>query len=90
MNTVNLALSAPDIPSNSLNSSKAYLFLLRTPGKVREKIIGCLVAQRIESAMQVATQEEISALDSPGSVLTHVEGNLYCKPERIANITLRS
>ncbi|KAH8117299.1 hypothetical protein DFH11DRAFT_1574264 [Phellopilus nigrolimitatus] len=83
LKTANLALSAPDMTPESLELSKVYLFLLCTPGNTREKIVGCVVAQQISGAMQVATQEEISALENPSSSLIHVEGNLYCKPGKL-------
>ncbi|KAI5124385.1 hypothetical protein M0805_008988 [Coniferiporia weirii] len=82
LKTVNLALSAPDITPPSLENSKAYLFLLRTKGSTREKIVGCVLAQRISTAMKIATQDEV-ALGDPSSSLIHVEGNLYCTTERV-------
>ncbi|KAL5511687.1 IFM1 [Sanghuangporus vaninii] len=83
LKTVNLALSAPDIPAPALKLCKAYLFLLRTPGCSREKIVGCVVAQRITEAMEVATAAEVSKLENAGESLVHVEGNLYCKPKEL-------
>ncbi|OCB84214.1 initiation factor 2 [Sanghuangporus baumii] len=83
LKTVNLALSAPDMPAPALKLCKAYLFLLRTPGCSREKIVGCIVAQRISEAMEVATAAEVSKLANAGESLVHVEGNLYCKPKEL-------
>ncbi|KAL5490258.1 IFM1 [Sanghuangporus weigelae] len=83
LKTVNLALSAPDIPAPALKLCKVYLFLLRTPRCSREKMVGCVVAQRISEAMEVATAAEVSKLENAGESLVHVEGNLYCKPEEL-------
>ncbi|KAL5529260.1 hypothetical protein ACEPAG_5245 [Sanghuangporus baumii] len=83
LKTVNLALSAPDIPVPALKLCKVYLFLLRTPRCSREKMVGCVVAQRISEAMEVATAAEVSKLENAGESLVHVEGNLYCKPEEL-------
>ena len=66
----------------ALLKCKAYLFLLRESDSSREKIVGCVLAQHITSAMEIASQEEVSASDKAKANLIHVEGNLYCKPER--------
>ncbi|EJD05786.1 uncharacterized protein FOMMEDRAFT_40480, partial [Fomitiporia mediterranea MF3/22] len=81
LNTVNLALSAPDIPPSALESCKVYLFLLRTPRCIKEKIVGCVVAQRISSAMQIASLKEVASLEKASETLVHVEGDLYCHPD---------
>lgn len=81
--TVNLALDAPDIPASALKECKVYLFLLRKSGCTREKIVGCVVAQRISGAMEVATEEEVLKLENVAESLVHVEDNLYCKPEEL-------
>lgn len=61
LDTVNVALSSPPLTADVLKASKAYVFLLRsaTPAS-RERIVGCVIAQRIESAMAVATSEQIA------------------------------
>lgn len=65
-----------------MQKCKAYLFLLREPGCSREKIVGCVLAQHIKDAMEIASPEEVSASDDAKANLIHVEGDLYCKPER--------
>jgi N-acetyltransferase len=60
LQTVNHALSAPDLTREVLADSKAYLFLLASTSpsspntmREREKIVGCVIAQRIETAMKI-------------------------------------
>ncbi|KAF9522728.1 ESCO1/2 acetyl-transferase-domain-containing protein [Crepidotus variabilis] len=54
LQTINLSLSAPDLPSSLLQSSKAYLFLLPHETQAnRERIVGCVLAQRITTALAV-------------------------------------
>ena len=79
MKTVNIALSAPDLSPEALAKAKVYMFLLREAGSKREKIVGGVIAQRISKAMAIASPSEVELSDK--STLTHVEGNLYCKPE---------
>lgn len=79
---MNLALSAPDMEDSALRKTKAYLFLLREPGSSREKIVGCVLAQHITTAMQIVRQEGMSVTDEMKAKLVHVEGNIYCKPEQ--------
>ena len=66
---------------SALQKSKAYLFLLRESGSVREKIVGCVLAQHITHAMEIASREDVSTANVEKASLVHVEGNLYCKPE---------
>ncbi len=78
LSTTNLALSAPSLTSEALAASKAYLFLV--PGSKstkREHIVGCLIAQRIKTAMEVAENGTVDVLDNPS--LVHVDGGLYCR-----------
>jgi N-acetyltransferase len=42
----------------TLQNSKVYLFLLPSSISTREKIVGCVVAQRISSAMAIAPKME--------------------------------
>ncbi|KAI0093570.1 hypothetical protein BDY19DRAFT_881795 [Irpex rosettiformis] len=60
LKSVNITLSAPALAPQTLRVSKAYLFLLSsdspTPGSHKEKIIGCVIAQRITTAMAIAPQ----------------------------------
>ena len=60
LETINLALASPPLTDSTLKSSKAYLFLLPpTSNSHREKIVGCVIAQRISTAMAIATSEAI-------------------------------
>lgn len=72
--TINLSLSAPSLTPEALETSKAYLFLLPVPNTTRERIVGCVIAQRIVSAMNVIP--EPSKKDE-GYI--HVDGGLYCR-----------
>ncbi|PFH50089.1 hypothetical protein AMATHDRAFT_146061 [Amanita thiersii Skay4041] len=62
LETVNLTLSAPPMAREALAKSKLYLFLVppsqtKTSG-TREKIVGWVVAQRIETAMAIASPDQ--------------------------------
>lgn len=64
LETIRLALSSPALSKAVLHKSKIYLFLVSAPGgptPQREKIVGCVVAQRISSAMAIAHPSEVSA-----------------------------
>lgn len=64
LETIRLALSSPALSKAVLRKSKIYLFLASAPGgptPQREKIVGCVVAQRISSAMAIAHPSEVSA-----------------------------
>ncbi|KAI0818527.1 hypothetical protein BC629DRAFT_1256681, partial [Irpex lacteus] len=59
LESVNITLSAPALTPQTLKASKAYLFLLSSGSPSsssthKEKIIGCVIAQRISSAMAIA------------------------------------
>ncbi|KIY43613.1 hypothetical protein FISHEDRAFT_16240, partial [Fistulina hepatica ATCC 64428] len=55
MSTINRALSSPPLTPEALAVSKVYLFLLEPQASIgRERIAGCVVVQRIETAMAVA------------------------------------
>lgn len=77
METINRTLSAPSIPSGTLKASKAYLFLMPNPNNSRERLVGCVIATRIQNAMKVAVQEALS----DESNMVHVDNGLYCYPE---------
>ncbi|KAF7353611.1 N-acetyltransferase ECO1 [Mycena venus] len=96
LSTINIALSAPALTPSILQTSKAYLFL--TPSltsTLREKIVGCVIAQQISTAMAIATPAEcISACEpepspssdgptpSPTSKLVAVDttSGIFCHP----------
>ncbi|KAJ7184274.1 hypothetical protein C8R46DRAFT_883543 [Mycena filopes] len=69
LNTINIALSSPPLTPSILQVSKVYLFL--TPSitsTLREKIVGCVIAQHISTAMAIATSAEcVSACEPPSS-----------------------
>ncbi|KAI6043137.1 hypothetical protein EDC04DRAFT_2654783, partial [Pisolithus marmoratus] len=58
LETINLALTSPPLTESVLGNSKAYLFLIPSPANAyREKIVGCVIAQRISTAMAIASPE---------------------------------
>ncbi|KAJ7837004.1 hypothetical protein B0H14DRAFT_1116018 [Mycena olivaceomarginata] len=68
LSTINIALSAPTLTPSILQASKVYLFL--TPSlttTLREKIVGCVIAQQISTAMAIATPAECIAACEPQS-----------------------
>ncbi|KAG8906858.1 hypothetical protein FRB99_005918 [Tulasnella sp. 403] len=73
LETVNVALSAPALPPESLAQSKFYVFLL--PVGVKEKIIGCVVATRIKTAMRIVPK---NALGESGEANRDREAELVC------------
>ncbi|KAI6109953.1 hypothetical protein F5141DRAFT_1278236 [Pisolithus sp. B1] len=59
LETINLALTSPPLTKPVLDNSKAYLFLIPSQtNSYREKIVGCVIAQRISTAMAIASSEE--------------------------------
>lgn len=97
LDTISLALSSPPLTKEILNASKVYLFL-QGPAVAggREKIAGCVIAQRIETAMAIATPEEVSA-SSPNSttsgpstpptatmVAVDTSTGLFCHPAQLS------
>lgn len=74
LESVNITLSAPALTPQCLQASKAYLFLLSSPSSNsssshREKIIGCVIAQRISTAMAIAPREESTSSSKDSSAL---------------------
>ncbi|EIW85434.1 hypothetical protein CONPUDRAFT_48460 [Coniophora puteana RWD-64-598 SS2] len=83
LETINLTLSSPPLTPEVLKASKAYLFLSRSKGSPsREKIAGCVIAQRISTAMEVASPESSS---KPLSDLIPVDPStsLFVHPEKL-------
>ncbi|PCH38147.1 hypothetical protein WOLCODRAFT_130714 [Wolfiporia cocos MD-104 SS10] len=77
LETISLALSSPPLSQAVLQRSKIYLFLLTTPpttksksasSSQREKIVGCVIAQRISTAMAIASDAD-NPEPSPSSSL---------------------
>jgi len=81
--TVNLTLSCPALPQSALDASKAYLFLLSpsSASSSREKIVGCVLAQRIETAMAIVPPS-VSSNRQSGNDLIPVDAStgLFCDP----------
>ena len=78
LESVNITLSAPALTPQTLKASKAYLFLLSSgssspSGTHKEKIIGCVIAQRISTAMAIAPQA-IAELAKPNNDDDILEG----------------
>ncbi|KAI0647236.1 hypothetical protein C8Q79DRAFT_1088816 [Trametes meyenii] len=68
LDTIRLALSSPPLSPRVLQRCKVYLFLLSAPGatsSTREKIVGCVVAQRISTAMAIAHASSDSETSPP-------------------------
>ncbi|KAF7311542.1 N-acetyltransferase ECO1 [Mycena kentingensis (nom. inval.)] len=91
LETINITLSAPALTADILRESKAYLFLIPTiTSAQREKIIGCVVASRIETAMAIASPDECAAAceakdgpsPSPTAKLVAVDtsSGIFCHP----------
>ncbi|KIJ27443.1 hypothetical protein M422DRAFT_215844 [Sphaerobolus stellatus SS14] len=76
LETINFALSAPSLTPEMLKASKVYLFL--TPSTTgRERIAGCVVAQRITKAMNVIPTPTPDTQNNA----VRVDGGLYCSPQ---------
>jgi len=73
MSTVNLALSSPPLSPKALAASKIYLFLLPSPKSTRERIVGCIIAQNIGTAMEIVK----GGTSDKG--LVHVDQGVYCE-----------
>ncbi|EKM82793.1 hypothetical protein AGABI1DRAFT_111363 [Agaricus bisporus var. burnettii JB137-S8] len=101
LQTINLSLSSPALRQECIRNCKIYMFLLpqtsanpgsSSLGSSREKIVGCVVAQRISSAMAIA-EEEVKVNDDAdngdkenlgrGGHLVMVDSGtgLFCHPE---------
>ncbi|CCL99332.1 uncharacterized protein FIBRA_01350 [Fibroporia radiculosa] len=68
LSTMSLSLSSPPLSPTVLQHCKVYLFLLPSSAS-RSKIVGCVIAQRIATAMAIASEAELSASTS-SSMLT--------------------
>ncbi|KAJ7074275.1 hypothetical protein C8F01DRAFT_971660 [Mycena amicta] len=88
LDTINITLSAPALTPDILRASKAYLFLVPSPTSTqREKIIGCVIAQQISTAMAIATVEQCLAACEPSSssptaklVAVDTSSGIFCHP----------
>jgi len=102
LDTINRNLSSPDLPQSVLSASKAYLFLLpSTSATTREKIVGCVIAQRISTAMAIVRLPSDSTTvsdptpkdnqnDNPIDINEAplcVDGHaLYCSPKQLPTL----
>ncbi|KAF8899827.1 hypothetical protein CPB84DRAFT_1680939, partial [Gymnopilus junonius] len=85
LHTVNLSLSAPALPSPVLKSSKAYLFLLPHETQAhRERIVGCIIAQHISTAMEIVLPPLSSKSSDSSEILSAIpvdtSTGLFCSP----------
>lgn len=75
MSMVNLALSSPPLTQDALAASKVYLFLLAPPKATsKERIVGCVVAQRISTAFEVVKEKPACP-----NGLVCVDKGVYCQ-----------
>ncbi|KAG5716850.1 N-acetyltransferase ECO1 [Termitomyces sp. T112] len=89
LETISLTLSSPPLTPDILRNSKAYLFLLpSTTSPSCEKIVGCVIAQRIETAMAIATpkeceeaKESLSDVTAPSLIAVDPSASLFCHPK---------
>jgi len=87
LETISLNLSSPPLSPDILRVSKAYLFLIpSTTSAARETIVGCVVTQRIDSAMAIARPGHGKQNDADGAPLTatlvvvDTDSGLFCDP----------
>ncbi|KAE9406735.1 hypothetical protein BT96DRAFT_875366 [Gymnopus androsaceus JB14] len=83
LETIDVTLSASALSPEALRASTVYLFLLPAVTPNREKIAGCIVAQRIEKAMAVAPSSEnlSEPKDTPALVAVDDSSGLFCYPK---------
>ncbi|KAG6833385.1 hypothetical protein H0H87_008002 [Tephrocybe sp. NHM501043] len=90
LETINLTLSSPALTPEILRDSKAYLFLLPSgTSSSREKIAGCVIAQRITTAMTIASFTECEEAQQPSPentastplIAVNSSTGLFCHPK---------
>ncbi|KAK0458525.1 uncharacterized protein EV420DRAFT_1270396 [Desarmillaria tabescens] len=90
--TINITLSSPALPRETLQASRAFLFLVPASeiASTREKIVGCVIAERISTAMAIAEPNgdaEAESTNSPPStnteslVVVDTDTGIFCHPE---------
>ncbi|KAF8522121.1 hypothetical protein BU17DRAFT_45101 [Hysterangium stoloniferum] len=79
LETINLILSAPTLPPETLKGSKAYLLLIPAITSSRERIAGCVIAQHITHAMNVMSDPGNDKENQKDVI--QVDGGLYCSPQ---------
>ena len=86
LQTINLSLSAPELPESVLQCSKAYIFLLpHETQSHRERIVGCVIAQHISTAIAVVPPpSQLLPCDAANGaelpVAVDADTNLFCSP----------
>ena len=71
LETIAIHLSSPTLTPDILHASKLYLFLLpSSTNSTRETIIGCVIAQRITTAMAVVPATEVRTSSIEGKLTT--------------------
>ncbi|KAF8894483.1 hypothetical protein BD779DRAFT_1501345 [Infundibulicybe gibba] len=83
LETINVTLSSPPLTPSILRDSKAYLFLLPPVlSGGREKIVGCVIAQRISTAMAIANSlDGIPSGTSPSLIAVDAAAGVFCHPK---------
>ncbi|KAK0210243.1 hypothetical protein DFS33DRAFT_1250594 [Desarmillaria ectypa] len=88
--TINITLSSPALTRETLQTSRAFLFLVPASSiaSTREKIIGCVIAERISTAMAIAEPNgNAESTNSPAStnteslVVVDTDTGIFCHPE---------
>ncbi|EJU00240.1 hypothetical protein DACRYDRAFT_68483, partial [Dacryopinax primogenitus] len=85
LETINTELSAPSLSDTALASSKIFIFVLPSGTSKKEKVVGCVLAQRIDTAMRVVTRSDIieDNRTTEGRTImidSDESGGLYCDP----------
>ncbi|KZT53168.1 hypothetical protein CALCODRAFT_501377 [Calocera cornea HHB12733] len=84
LETVNTELTAPSLSPETLAASKIFIFVLPSGTSAKEKVVGCVVAQRIDRAMRVvaspSTNDDSLPDTSKAVMIDSDDGGLYCDP----------
>ncbi|KAK0227932.1 hypothetical protein IW262DRAFT_565059 [Armillaria fumosa] len=89
-NTINITLSSPELSHETLQASRAFLFLVPAArvASTREKIVGCVIAERISTAMAIAEPRgNVESTNSPALtnteslVVVDTDTGIFCHPE---------
>lgn len=83
LETINHTLSSPALLPETLKCSKAYIFLVPSPSGTRERIAGCVIAQRIACAMNIVPSHPTEIGEE--KKLVKVDGGLYCRRVQIVS-----
>lgn len=87
LETIRLTLSSPPLSPSTLRDCKLYLFLLPSPSSVaREKIVGCVIAQHISTAMAISPPSNTTPLSSSSSTVPETTSNDATVPPPTATL----